>query len=59
MFFCTAFDISFFFNCSKVGLCHISELSDDHIDNLETKYRAGERVAAKILKVYLMEWLEF
>uniref|UniRef100_A0A2N9FCM1 S1 motif domain-containing protein n=1 Tax=Fagus sylvatica TaxID=28930 RepID=A0A2N9FCM1_FAGSY len=34
-----------------VGLCHVSELSDDHIDNIETKYRAGERVTAKILKV--------
>ena len=38
----------FFF---QVGLCHISELSDDHISNIETKYKAGERVAAKILKV--------
>nr|XP_015898902.2 rRNA biogenesis protein RRP5 isoform X1 [Ziziphus jujuba var. spinosa] len=38
-------------NTDLVGLCHISELSDDHIDNIETKYRAGERVAAKILKV--------
>lgn len=34
-----------------VGLCHVSELSDDHIDNIETKYRAGERVKAKVLKV--------
>ncbi|XP_057982836.1 rRNA biogenesis protein RRP5 [Malania oleifera] len=34
-----------------VGLCHVSELSDDPIDNIESKYRAGERVAAKILKV--------
>lgn len=29
----------------------MSELSDHHIDNIETKYRAGERVTAKILKV--------
>ncbi|RVX09623.1 rRNA biogenesis protein RRP5 [Vitis vinifera] len=36
---------------NMVGLCHISELSDDHISNIETKYKAGERVAAKILKV--------
>ncbi|CAL5321258.1 unnamed protein product [Camellia sinensis] len=34
-----------------VGLCHISELSDDHVDNIETKYRAGERVTSKVLKV--------
>ncbi|KAK8960422.1 hypothetical protein KSP40_PGU014000 [Platanthera guangdongensis] len=34
-----------------VGLCHISELSDDDIDHIETKYRASERVVAKILKV--------
>ncbi|KAI5671713.1 hypothetical protein M9H77_12077 [Catharanthus roseus] len=34
-----------------VGLCHISELSDEHVDNIETKYKAGERVTAKILKV--------
>lgn len=32
-------------------MCHVSELSDDHIRNIETKYKAGERVAAKILKV--------
>ncbi|KAJ4970564.1 hypothetical protein NE237_003663 [Protea cynaroides] len=34
-----------------VGLCHLSELSDDHIDNIESKYRAGDRVVAKVLKV--------
>ncbi|KAM7524627.1 hypothetical protein LguiA_014529 [Lonicera macranthoides] len=34
-----------------VGLCHVSELSEDRIDNIESKYRAGERVTAKILKV--------
>ncbi|XP_031396337.1 rRNA biogenesis protein RRP5 isoform X3 [Punica granatum] len=34
-----------------VGLCHISELSDDHVDNIESKYKAGEKVTAKILKV--------
>lgn len=38
-------------NSNLVGLCHVSELSDHHIDNIETKYRAGERVTAKILKV--------
>ncbi|GMP80982.1 hypothetical protein CsSME_00035856 [Camellia sinensis var. sinensis] len=36
---------------NTVGLCHISELSDDHVDNIETKYRAGERVTSKVLKV--------
>ncbi|KAI3446386.1 hypothetical protein Pfo_003051 [Paulownia fortunei] len=34
-----------------VGLCHVSELSDDHIDDLETKFKAGDRVTAKVLKV--------
>ncbi|GER39943.1 RNA binding [Striga asiatica] len=34
-----------------VGLCHVSELSDDHVDDLETKFKAGERVTAKVLKV--------
>ena len=29
----------------------MSELSDDHVDNVETKYRAGEKVTARILKV--------
>ncbi|KAF3441966.1 hypothetical protein FNV43_RR15882 [Rhamnella rubrinervis] len=38
-------------NTKLVGLCHVSELSDDHVDNIETKYKAGERVAAKVLKV--------
>eukprot|EP00262_Sarcandra_glabra_P007984 TRINITY_DN21152_c0_g1_i1.p1 TRINITY_DN21152_c0_g1~~TRINITY_DN21152_c0_g1_i1.p1 ORF type:complete len:572 (-),score=125.55 TRINITY_DN21152_c0_g1_i1:250-1932(-) len=36
---------------NMVGLCHISELSDDQIENIETKYKAGERVVAKVLKV--------
>ncbi|GKV41870.1 hypothetical protein SLEP1_g49347 [Rubroshorea leprosula] len=34
-----------------VGLCHVSELSDDRVENIETKYKAGEKVRAKILKV--------
>lgn len=34
-----------------VGLCHVSELSDHRVENIETKYKAGERVTAKILKV--------
>ncbi|PSS36280.1 RRNA biogenesis protein [Actinidia chinensis var. chinensis] len=36
---------------NMVGLCHVSELSDDHVDNIETKYRAGEKVTVKVLKV--------
>nr|GEV70820.1 hypothetical protein [Tanacetum cinerariifolium] len=34
-----------------VGLCHVSELPEDHADNIEAKYKIGERVKAKILKV--------
>ncbi|KAL4342371.1 hypothetical protein GQ457_08G016920 [Hibiscus cannabinus] len=36
---------------NMVGLCHVSELSDDHIENIQTKYAAGEKVKAKILKL--------
>lgn len=38
-------------NTNMVGLCHVSEISDDHIENIEANYRAGERVNARILKV--------
>ncbi|KAJ6839615.1 rRNA biogenesis protein RRP5 [Iris pallida] len=38
-------------NTSLVGLCHISEVTDEHIDDVETKYKAGDRVLAKILKI--------
>nr|GMD47877.1 rRNA biogenesis protein RRP5 isoform X1 [Ipomoea batatas] len=34
-----------------VGLCHVSELSDDHIDNVQSRYKAGDTVRAKVLKV--------
>lgn len=34
-----------------VGLCHISEVSDDPVDNIESKFKAGEEVRVKILKV--------
>ncbi|CAA3014339.1 rRNA biogenesis RRP5 [Olea europaea subsp. europaea] len=34
-----------------VGLCHVSEISDDHADHIETKYKAGDEVAVKVLKV--------
>ncbi|XWS66506.1 hypothetical protein CRYUN_Cryun05aG0205600 [Craigia yunnanensis] len=36
---------------NMVGLCHVSKLSDDQIENIQTKYGAGEKVTAKILKV--------
>lgn len=38
-------------NTNVVGLCHVSELSEDKVENIETKYRTGERVTAKVLKV--------
>ncbi|KAL2998416.1 hypothetical protein AAZX31_09G097500 [Glycine max] len=38
-------------NTNMVGLCHISEISDNRIENIEANYRAGERVKARILKV--------
>ncbi|XP_010934562.1 rRNA biogenesis protein RRP5 isoform X2 [Elaeis guineensis] len=38
-------------NTNVVGLCHKSELSDEPIDNIETRYKAGDRVVAKVLKV--------
>lgn len=34
-----------------VGLCHVSELSDIHLVNIETKFNVAERVTAKVLKV--------
>ncbi|RIA05786.1 hypothetical protein BRARA_K00989, partial [Brassica rapa] len=34
-----------------VGLCHKSQLSDDHIEDIHTRYEAGESVTAKILKL--------
>ncbi|TQD85713.1 hypothetical protein C1H46_028765 [Malus baccata] len=37
-------------NTNMVGLCHMSELSEDKVDNIETKYETGERVTAKVLK---------
>ncbi|KAL5976748.1 hypothetical protein ACLOJK_021081 [Asimina triloba] len=36
---------------NMVGLCHISELSDSSIENIESKYKVGDKVLAKILKV--------
>lgn len=35
-----------------VGLCHVSELSDDdHVSGADKQHKAGERVRAKVLKV--------
>jgi rRNA biogenesis protein RRP5 len=34
-----------------VGLCHISQLSDDRMENVQARYKAGESVRAKILKL--------
>ncbi|XP_022966127.1 rRNA biogenesis protein RRP5 [Cucurbita maxima] len=38
-------------NTDVVGLCHVSEVSDDPIENLEFSYHAGDTVRAKVLKV--------
>lgn len=38
-------------NTNVVGLCHVSEISDKHIDNIEAKFGAGEKVNAIVLKV--------
>ncbi|XP_060194089.1 rRNA biogenesis protein RRP5 isoform X2 [Lycium barbarum] len=36
---------------NMVGLCHVSEISDNHVDNIDSIHKAGDRVRAKILKV--------
>ncbi|XP_058758623.1 rRNA biogenesis protein RRP5-like [Vicia villosa] len=38
-------------NTNMVGLCHVSEISDNHIENIEAKFGAGEKVNAIVLKV--------
>ncbi|KAL8150493.1 hypothetical protein V2J09_020301 [Rumex salicifolius] len=38
-------------NSNLVGLCHVSEISDDPVEDVESSYKAGERVTAKLLKV--------
>ncbi|KAF5178075.1 rRNA biogenesis protein RRP5, partial [Thalictrum thalictroides] len=40
---------------NMVGLCHVSELSDILVGNIESKYIVDERVLAKILKEF---WLD-
>ncbi|PHT52604.1 hypothetical protein CQW23_07066 [Capsicum baccatum] len=34
-----------------VGLCHVSEISDNHVDTIDSRHKTGDRVTAKILKV--------
>ncbi|PHU22691.1 hypothetical protein BC332_07798 [Capsicum chinense] len=36
----------------QVGLCHVSEISDNHVDTIDSRHKAGDRVTAKILKHY-------
>ncbi|XP_026418043.1 rRNA biogenesis protein RRP5-like isoform X1 [Papaver somniferum] len=36
---------------NMVGLCHKSELAGEQTESIDSKYRAGEKVKAKILKV--------
>ncbi|KAE8649759.1 rRNA biogenesis protein RRP5 [Cucumis sativus] len=38
-------------NTDVVGLCHVSEVSDDPVESLEFRYHAGDTVKAKVLKV--------
>ncbi|MEE8350042.1 MAG: 30S ribosomal protein S1 [Acidobacteriota bacterium] len=37
------------------GLCHVSELSDQHIDNPEDSFKAGQELQVKIIKLNLLE----
>lgn len=41
----------------QVGLCHKSQLSDDHIEDIGSKYKAGEEIKVKILKVNYVKTL--
>ncbi|KAI5068389.1 hypothetical protein GOP47_0016734 [Adiantum capillus-veneris] len=38
-------------NSKTVGLCHISQVSDNRISNLEALFKVGDSVQAKVLKV--------
>ncbi|KAL2897412.1 rRNA biogenesis protein RRP5 [Bienertia sinuspersici] len=38
-------------NSNFVGFCHVSEISDDHVNNLDEQFTAGQRATAKVLKV--------
>jgi small subunit ribosomal protein S1 len=37
------------------GLCHVSELSDMHIDNPEDQFKSGQELKVKIIKLNLLE----
>ena len=37
------------------GLCHVSELSDRHVDNPENEFKAGQELEVKIIKLNLLE----
>jgi small subunit ribosomal protein S1 len=37
------------------GLCHVSELSDKHIDNPEESFETGQELEVKIIKLNLLE----
>jgi small subunit ribosomal protein S1 len=37
------------------GLCHVSELSQDHIDNPEEHFSVGQELDFKIIKLNLLE----
>jgi len=37
------------------GLCHVSELADEHIDNPENHFRIGQELELKIIKMNLLE----
>ena len=37
------------------GLCHISELAEEHIDNPEDHFQIGQELDAKIIKLNLLE----
>eukprot|EP00250_Pteridium_aquilinum_P021384 c25103_g1_i1 orf=322-6036(-) len=38
-------------NSKTAGLCHISQISDNHINNLGAHFKVGDKVQAKVLKV--------
>ena len=37
------------------GLCHVSELSDQHVDNPEDYFETGQEIEVKIIKLNLLE----
>jgi exosome complex RNA-binding protein Csl4 len=43
----------------QVGLCHVSELSDEPVVDINSCYKAGDMVKAKILKVRFIFFQDF